>query len=379
MKGKFNRSIGELWTRKGLVIFQFVVSSILIVSVFVVYKQIEFIETKNLGYNKDNIIYFNSEGKLAENRDAFLSEIKNIPGVENASAAGFSIIGSHSTTSDINWKGKNPEDINDFETYWIDYGFIEMIGIKMKEGRTFSKSFSADSSKIIFNEAAIRVMGINNPIGKLVNQWGENKQIIGVTKDFNFESLYTKVNPLFFMLAPGSWPMKINHGMEKETIDNIRLLYESYNPGNVFEYKFFDEDYQEQYTAEKRVATLSKYFAGLAILISCLGLFSLAAFTAERRRKEIGIRKVLGSSELGIVYLLTNDFTKIVLVSVLISLPLSYLITKNWLSSFAYRIDLHVWYFIGSGLITLFIAWITVGVQAIKAAIANPVESLRYE
>ena len=173
--------------------------------------------------------------------------------------------------------------------------------------------------------------------------------------------------------------VKLKAGTERETIDRLRKFYEEYNHGLPFEFKFLDDEYQALYASEMRVAILSRYFAAIAILISCLGLFGLAAFTAERRRKEIGIRKVLGSSEFGIITLLTSDFTKIVLASLLISLPVSYFITKHWLDSFAYRIDLNVWYFIGAGILTLLIAWITVGTQAIKGALANPVKSLRYE
>lgn len=383
LKGKFNSSIGELWPRKGLVIFQFALSGILIVSVLVVYKQIKYIQNKKLGFEKDNVMYFDMEGRITENRDAFLSEVKNIPGIVNASSTSFNILGLHNITGGVSWKGKNPDDIIDFHMQKVNYDFIETHGIKMKEGRAFSKDFGSDNSNIICNEAAIKIMGLKDPIGKVINLWGENRQIIGITKDFHFESLYKKVNPLLFVLASPSQNLKmmvkIKAGTEKETIERLRKFYEKYNPGFVFEYKFLDEDYQAKYVAEKRVAVLSRYFAGLAILISCLGLFGLAAFTAERRRKEIGIRKMLGSSELGIITLLTNDFTKIVLVSLLISLPVSYFVTKHWLDGFAYRIDLQVWYFISAALITLFIAWITVGTQAIKAALANPVESLRYE
>ncbi len=383
LKGKFNSSKGEPWIRKGLVVFQFVLSSILIVSVLVIYKQIEFIQTKKLGYDKDNIIYFNREGRVAEAGDAFLSELKDIPGIVDASSAGFSIVGSLNTTHGVSWEGKNPSDVTNFEIQFVNYNFIETLGIEMKEGRTFSKDFGSDNSKVIFNETAIKIMGFKDPIGKIVNLWGENRQIIGVTKDFHFESFHKRVNPLFFILLPPFLDLKImakiKSGTEKETIDKLRKFYEKYNPGYIFEYRFLDEDYQAQYISEIRIAVLSRYFAGIAIIISCLGLFGLAAFSAERRRKEIGIRKVFGSSTFKILYILSSDFTKIVLASMFISLPVSYFVTKHWLNGFAYRIDLQVWYFIAAALITLFIAWITVGTLAIKSALANPVEALRYE
>jgi ABC-type antimicrobial peptide transport system permease subunit len=266
---------------------------------------------------------------------------------------------------------------------FVNYDFIETHGIEMKEGRAFSKDFGSDDSKIICNETAVKVMGLKDPIGNLINVGGENRQIIGVTRDFHFESLHTKVNPMLITLAQPSrnlkMMVKIKKGTEKEALNRLRMLYENYNPGFVFEYKFLDEDYQAQYAAEKRVSILSRYFAGLAILISCLGLFGLAAFTAQRRTKEIGIRIVHGSTVSGIVRLLSGEFTKLVLLSVLIALPLSYFITNNWLNKFSYRIPLEWWYFIVSGLIALIIAWITVGSQAIRAANINPAECLKDE
>ncbi len=385
LKEKLHSSASELWIRKGLVIFQFTLSVIFIVAVLVVYKQIEFVQTKNLGYEKDNIIYFTKDGKFAENQnlEAFLSEVKNLPEVISASSTGHPLVKSSNYTTGLFWEGKNPNEIIRFENIYVDYDMIETLGIDMKEGRTFSRDFGSDNSAIIFNEAAIHAMGFKNSIGKVIKLWWRyDLKIIGVTKNFHFESLHENVKPAFFWIRP-QWTkyimVRIKAGMEKEAIHKIQKLYMKFNPGLSFDYKFLDASYQVQYAAEMRVAVLSRYFAGLAIIISCLGLFGLAAFTAERRRKEIGIRKVLGSSELGIITLLTNDFTKIVMASMLISLPVSYFITKHWLNSFAYRIDLQVWYFIGAGLITLFIAWLTVGVQAIKAATVNPVEALRYE
>jgi ABC-type antimicrobial peptide transport system permease subunit len=206
--------------------------------------------------------------------------------------------------------------------------------------------------------------------------------IIGVVKDFNFESLHENVKPLIFIPHTERTKMimaKIMAGRERETINRVQALYQSYNPGYQFDYKFLDEDFQTQYVAEQRVALLSRYFAGITIVISCLGLFGLAAFTAERRRKEIGIRKVLGSSEFRIVYLLSSDFTKLVFTAIVIAIPAAYLITKYWLDSFAYRINLEPWYFFSAGLAALLITWLTVGVQAVKAASANPIKALKYE
>jgi ABC-type antimicrobial peptide transport system permease subunit len=379
LRGKLDNLGGELWARKGLVVFQFTLSIILIVSVLVIYKQIEFVQTKNLGYNKDNILYFNAEGKVQDNLETFLTEVKKIPGIVNASSGG-SIISDYGSTIGLGWEGKSQDNNIAFQTVAVNYDMIETLGIGMKKGRAFSRDFATDTAKIIFNEAAIKVMGLKDPIGKVVNLWGEDKKIIGVAKDFHFQSLHERVKPLFFRLEPQQAMKvmaKIEAGREREILDRLQELYKVYNPGFVLDYRFLNEDYQELYAAEQRVAVLSKYFAGLAILISCLGLFGLAAFTAERRLKEIGVRKVLGASEFNIVYLLSSDFTKLVLTSILIALPVSFLIVKYWLGNFAYRIDLELWYFMGAGLTALLVAWFTVSMQSLRAARINPSQCLK--
>ncbi len=382
LKGTLNHSTGEVWARKGLVVFQFTMSVILIVAVLVVYKQTEFVQSKNLGYAKDNVIYFGADGRVKESLETFLAEVKNLPGIVNASSTAHSFMGQQSWTSGLQWEGKNPDDEVQFEIAKVNHDLIQTLGIGMAAGRPFSRDFATDSSAIILNEAAVQVMGLKDPVGKVVKLWGQDRQVIGVAKNFHFQSLHEKVTPLFFLLTPGETPnvvVKIAAGKEKAAIDGLRTFYEGYNRGFAFDYKFLSRDYQALYAAESRVAVLSRYFAGLAILISCLGLFGLAAFTAERRRKEIGIRKVLGSSELGIVRLLSGEFTKMVLTSVVIALPISYLLTKGWLERFAYRIPLEPWYFLLAGLLALLVALATVGVQALKAARANPVHSLKDE
>lgn len=380
LKGKLDNVMGEVWARKGLVVFQFTLSIILIVSVWVVYKQVQFIQTENLGYNKDNILIIGSEGKVNEKKETFISEIQKIPGVIAASSSGHDMTGHIGGTYGIEWPGKDPDNRTEFENMQANYGLIEMLGIEIKKGRSFSRDF-ADSSSIIFNEAAIKFMGLTDPIGKEVKLWGRNMQIIGVVKDFNFESFHEQIKPAFFWMSPyaSNIMIKIEAGKEQEVIARIQEFCNAFNPGFPLDYRFLDADYQFLYEAERKVSILSKYFAGLAILISCLGLFALAAFTAERRIKEIGIRKVLGSSEFGIVKILSGDFTKIVVIAIAIALPISFLVTDRWLESFAYHIDLEWWYFAGAGVVTLVIAWLTVGMQTVKAAMTNPVECLKAE
>ena len=383
LKGRLNRSIGELWARKGLVIFQFTISIILIVLVFVFYKQIMFIQSRNLGFDRTNIICFKKDGKLEEGLKPFLSELENIPGIINASSYHGDLIVNYTGTEGVSWEGKSPNDNVNFKYLWVGNNFIETIGIHVKEGQSFFKESTTNNSKIIFNETAIKSMGLKDPVGKTITLWGENKLIVGVVKDFNFESLYENLKPCFLLSSPtddmDNIIVKIKTGTERETIERIRKSYQKFNMGLPFEFKFMDDDYQILYESEYRVAILSRYFACIAIIISCLGLFGLTIFTAERRHKEIGVRKVFGSNELRIISLLSYDFTKQLLLSISFALPVSYLLARHWLDSFAYHIELEWWFFAGAGLITLLITWFTIGTQAIKAANSNPVECLKYE
>jgi predicted permease len=382
LKGKLQHFMGETWARKGLVVFQFTLSIILISAVWVVYRQMAYIQTKNLGYEKDHIVMLDREGKIRESQETFLAALQNLPGVVDASAIGHNMSGHNGGTYGIEWPGKNPEDRTEFERVPVDFGMIELLGIDMVEGRTFSREFKSDTGKIIFNEAAIEYMGISEPIGKKVKLWGREMEIAGVTSNFHFESFHEQIKPLFMWLAPDNASnimIKIAAGQEKETISKIQQFYQEFNPGFPFNYKFLDDEYQTLYLAEQKVSVLSKYFAGLAILISCLGLFGLSIFTAERRQKEIGIRKVLGSGELNIVFLLSGDFTRMVLIAILIALPVSYYLTMQWLESFAFGVDLSWWNFLGAGALALLIAWVTISVQTFKAARVNPIECLRNE
>jgi ABC-type antimicrobial peptide transport system permease subunit len=382
LKGKFDNFIGEVWARKGLVVFQFTLSIVLIVSVWVVYEQISFIQSRNLGYDKENVIMIPKEGAVRGKEETFLAELQKLDGVAGASAAGHDMTGHNGGTYGIDWPGKDPEDRTEFENLTVDFGFTELMGMDVKEGRTFSKDRSAENEKIIFNEAAVAYMNMKDPVGKKIKLWGEEREIIGVVKDFNFESFHEEIKPLFFRLSPehaNKIMVKIEKGSEEIAIGNIQRFYSSFNAGFPLTYRFLDQDYQELYAAEQRVGKLSKYFAGLAILISCLGLFGLAAFTTERRIKEIGIRKILGSTNVSIVYLLSAEFTKMILAAIAVALPLSYYFADVWLKNFAFRIDLQWWFFAASGLAALVIAWITVGIHTMKAASTNPSQCLRSE
>jgi putative ABC transport system permease protein len=390
LKGKFNTSLGELWVRKGLVIFQFALSVIFIVGLLVVNKQIEYTQTKNMGYNRDNIICFQWKGKsnvydkINSDFDTFMAELKNIPGVVNSSDMSGSILKDIYKQAGVSWSGRAEDKYYIFESPIFGYNCIETLGLKIIAGRSFSREYNDDNSKVILNEAAVKMMDLKDPVGNRFKRDMDIRHdmtVIGVVKDFHYGSLHNNIEPMIIRFLPynGNILVKMKAGTEVATIGRIKGFYQKFFPEYPFDFTFMDAEYQKLYESESKVAALSKYFAGLAIIISCLGLFGLAAFTAERRRKEIGVRKVFGSTELSIFYLLSGDFTKQVLVSIFIALPVSYLAARNWLNTFASRTDLEWWFFAGAGFMALFIAWLTVGSQAVRAANTNPAECLKDE
>jgi putative ABC transport system permease protein len=377
LKGKLSSTGGETLTRKVLVVFQFVISIVLIISVTVVYRQMQLIQHQNLGYNKDQLIHFSNEGKLQQNEQAFLNDIKNIPGVVNASDMEGDMLGNHTSGGGLDWPGKTQRV--EFDGIYADYNFMETMGLKLAEGRAFSSRYGTDSTGIVFNETAIKAMGLKNPIGKTIKLWGTPAHIIGVVKDFHYESLYKRVGPFFinYRKNTANVLVKLKAGSEKATIDRLAALYASYNPGLPFDYQFLDADYQALYASEQRVAVLSRYFAGIAILISCLGLFGLAAFTAQKRQKEISIRKVVGASVNNLVFLLSKEFLKLVIIAALVAFPLAWWATYQWLNTFAYHTSVSPAIYAITLFLMLGIALIVVGYQALKAALTNPVKSLR--
>jgi putative ABC transport system permease protein len=381
LKNKLKSSVGERFVRQGLVVFQFMLSIILIVAVLVCNRQIAYIQTSNLGYSRENVVFIPIQGDIQNHLGSFLAELKKSPGIRNASSMSGNI--AEGDNMEIFWAGKDPNVHISFEYRKINYDFIETLGMSMKEGRSFSRAFADDSSGIILNETAIKAMGLKNPLGKTVDYMGtKTLRIIGIVKDFHFQSFHEAIKPLLFILAPGENDgivAKLGAGQDRVAMEGVEKLYKEYSSGYAFGYRFMDEDYQALYSGERRVGMLSGYFAGLAIFISALGLFGLATFTVERRQKEIGIRKVLGSGASGIFFLLSKGFIRLILISIVIALPVSYFLTKSWLDNFAYRIDLTVWYFLLAGCLALIIAWLTVATQALKAAYSNPLKSIKTE
>ncbi len=386
-RGVLKTSSGEIFVRKGLVVFQFVISLVFIISVMVVYRQLSYIQSRNLGFNKENIVSFEIEGtnvdRMIRNRKVIEDAVERLPEVVSVAAMTHGALANdYGTTNNITWQGKHPnEDIN-FQNIGVDYNTIETLGMQMVEGRSFSREKSSDSAEIIFNEAAIRAMNLKDPVGKKVMMWGDERTIVGVVKDFHLESLHENVKPFAFRLEPvftNHVIARIKPGQEAAAIQKMEDIYERYNAGNLFNYRFVDEEFQKLYMAETRTGKLSKYFAGLTILISCLGLFGLSAFTAQRRQKEIAVRKVIGASVSNVVMLLTKEFIILIGTSILIAIPIAWWITGVWLNNFAYKAQVPGTLFIVAAVLILFISISTISYQALKAALSNPVKSLRNE
>lgn len=389
LKGILKFKAGATYFRKGLVVFQFALSIILILGMIVIYRQINFINNKNLGFAKEDLLYIPLEGPMAKNFMAFKEELLKQPGIKNISSAQSSPLEVGSSTQGVRWPGKDTTKLILFSNNPITYDYLETMGIKLIGGRDFDPSFSLDTMNYLVNEAAAKKIGYQDPVGKELTMWGDKGTIIGLMKDFHHNSLHVPIEPLILRLFKGSWVseggywgnviIRTEKGKSKQAIASMEKVFKQFNPGFPFKYYFTDDEIAKNYKAEHTVSKLSKYFAFLAIFISCLGLFGLVTFTAEQKTKEIGIRKVLGASVTGIVRMLSKDFLKLVLIATIIAFPVAWWLMHTWLDDFAYRIDIGWWVFAVAGIAALLIALLTISFQSIKAAIANPVKSLRTE
>lgn len=381
LKGKMGGGSGGRWLHKGLVVFQFAISVLLIISVTVIYQQISFIQTSNLGYDNEHLISFRKEGKLAEDAEAFITETKKVAGVVNASHMWGRLPGKIGTKGNLQWKDQDPELKSTlFHSIEGGHDMAKLLDVEIKEGRFLSKDIPSDKTGIVMNEAAIAIIGYEDPIGQKF--WvREMCTIVGVVKDFHFEGMHEKIKPFFFTVHPSgnTFMVKIEAENQNETISKLQDLYSEFNPGYPFEFKFVDQGYQKLYLDEQRIATLSKYSAAIAIAISCLGLLALTAFTTQKRFKEVVIRKVLGSNQRSIMSLLSREFMILVFLAVVLAMPVGYYFMKNWLDNFAYRIHLGPQYFVLAGILVLAIAWLIIMVQITKSAKVNVAESLRSE
>jgi len=383
LKGLPKFSKTALWFRKGLVVFQFMLSIILIVGTIVVKEQVRYIQTMNLGYDRENLIYIPLEGDLTGKYELFKNQVQNMAGIQNVTRMTQNPTQIENGTGGVEWEGKDPTSGVEFTWSMVGYDFTRTLHTKIIQGRDFSKDFPTDSVGYILNETALKITGYKNPIGKPLTFWQKKGTIIGVLKDFHFNSVHAPINPLVLSLGEtvnwGEALVRTKAGQTKQALASLEKVCKELNPKFPFTYKFSDEEYQNLYANEQVVDQLSNYFSILAIFISCLGLLGLVMFSAEQRTKEFGIRKVLGASP-GILFsLLSREFLLLVLIALAIASPIAWLAMNKWLQDYQYRINITWSIFVIAGLFALVIALLTVSFQAIKSAVANPAKSLRTE
>jgi len=386
LKGKLPGS-SRTWLRKGLVAFQFAMSAFLIMATGIVYNQLEYIQNKKLGFNAEQLIIMPiRENEMRLMYEIFKRELLENPNVASVAASG-NLPGGGDWGIPYEPEGFPPDKIPPMRILVVDHDFIQTFQMELAAGRSFSKNFSADTSAaFMINEEAARQLGWNDPTSKMIAMPAIQRQaapVIGVLKDFHFRSMHEKIGPIMFFIPPPDWFTVFSVRVRPENFSGMLKFLENkwqqFDPKHPFDYTLFDEQFARLHQAETRMGELLRYVSILAILIACLGLFGLAAFTAEQRTKEIGVRKVLGASVGSIVMLLSKDFTRLVLIGFIIAAPLAYYAMHRWLQDFVYRTEIGAGVFILSGLLALAIAWLTVSYQSIKAALGNPVEALRYE
>ncbi|AQG81072.1 ABC transporter permease [Spirosoma montaniterrae] len=382
--------LGDLSLRSGLVVFQFMMSVILIVGTLVIYRQITYIQNKNLGFRRDQVLIINDTYVLGKSTDAFRQEVLRLPGVVSGSVSSFLPVPSNRSNTLFFPEGQVDQSKGVSIQNWnVDHEYIKTMGMQMVVGRDFARSFGSDSSAILLNETAAKIFGgVKNVLGKRIVKFNDPSlknfrryTVIGVVKNFHYESLRKEIGALCLELTPdhNATTFRLRNADVPKLVGLIESKWKQMAPGQPFNYNFMDESFDQTYRAEQRIGTLALTFAVLAILIACLGLFGLATFTAEQRTKEIGIRKVLGASVASIVTLLSKDFLKLVLVAIVIASPVAWYAMHRWLADFAYRIEIEWWVFALAGMLAVGIALLTVSFQSIKAAVANPVKSLRSE
>ena len=370
--------------RKVLVVMQFTVSVTLIIGTIIVFRQIQYAKDRPIGYSRNGLIEIRmNTPELIKHYDALRSDLKNTGAVEEMSQSSGAITAQDGGTTDISWEGKSPEAHPLVMSNAVSHDYGNTIGWQIKEGRDFSRSFSTDTASMILNEAAVKLMGLKKPLDSYVKARGRSYKVVGIVKDMIKENPFSPVNPSFF-ICNYNWVSFINIRLApdqsiSEALGKVENVFKKYNPGSPFTYNFADEEYAKKFGTEERVGKLATFFASLAVLISCLGLFGLASFVAEQRTREIGIRKVLGASVTNLWQMLSKDFVLLVIISCIISIPIAWYFMSDWLKNYKYHTEMSWWIFAATAGGALVITLLTVSFQAIRAALLDPVKSLRSE
>lgn len=386
LKGLKLKDSGAAYIRKGLVVLQFTASIVLIISTIIVYQQIQHVKSRQLGFNKDNLVEMDLQGDMAKNFNPVKQEFLNTGNVENVALASQNIIYSGNNSSNFTWDSKLAGSKVLVSRRYVSPEFFETSGMKLIEGRNLAVADTLSPEKIVITQSLAKLMGSGSAIGKKIHREGETEfaTVVGVVNDYVYGNMYGHPDPvIFWSAAPHNCHkmfVRFKPGKDVEkSLASLQGILKKYNPAYPFNYTFVDEQFNWMFTSEMLVGKLSRVFASLAIIISCLGLFGLAAYTAEKRNKEIGIRKVLGASVTGLARLLSMEFLQLVIVSCVVAFPLAYLLMTHWLKSYEYRIGINWWIFALSGVMAVIIALATISFQAVKAALTNPIKSLRSE
>jgi putative ABC transport system permease protein len=380
LKGKLAAGIANTFLRKTLVVTQFIFSVSLIIATIIISEQLKYVRQKDLGFDKEHVFAFTLKDEMHNHFEAFRNELLKQPGILGVASINGTVAGVNGTTGDTYWEGKEPNRTFLIHPNAIDKDLIPLLKMKIIQGSNFTGS-PADSAHFILNETAVKQTGIKDPIGKSFSLWQNKGTIIGVIKDFNYASLKKAIEPAIFYYDPACWGMYVKTTARdaSKAIAGTTRTWKQYTSEFPFDYSFLDDDFNRMYKNDQRLGTLFNVFAVVAILISCLGLFGLATYTAHVKTKQIGIRKVLGASVTSITGLLAREFILLVLVAFVVASPVTWFVMNKWLQDFAYRISISWWMFLITGVLAILIAVFTVGFQAVRAAIANPVKSLRTE
>jgi putative ABC transport system permease protein len=386
LKGTFKRANALINPRKVLVVLQFTFAIVMIVCTIIIEKQIRYAQDRESGYNKRNLIYSFLSGNINKNYELIKNDLLTM-GIASSVTKTSAPLTEGWNSGGADWKGKNPNDRTEFNFFNCDGNLVKTAGLQLVEGRDIDlKKYPSDSTAVLLNETAVKIMQFKHPIGEMIDQgaWDTVWHVVGVVKDFILQSPYERIKPIVIQGPRANWfnliTVKLsNQNSTARNLAAMEKVFKQYNPDYPFEYNFIDEQYAKKFEDEQTTGVLTAFFAGLTIFISCLGLFGLASYMAENRIKEIGVRKVLGASVLNIAAMLSKDFVKLIAISILIASPIAWWSMNKWLGLYNYHIDISVWIFIEAGLLSIVIALMTVSFQAFKAAVANPVKSLRSE
>jgi len=368
--------------RETLVVLQFAMAIVLIVNTIIIKKQHTYLQKQDVGIQKENILLFEMRGTLKEKYEFFKTQLVTIEGVKSVSFSSHIPTGIYSNGGGYNWTGKPPETDPLVSNTSVDFDYLETFGIKMYQGEFYEENRYMDTTNVVINKSFADIIGLDPIIGEVITAWSRKMKVIGVTNDFNFKPLSTKIEPLILYSIPDYYYYvfcRLSPENLPNTIKKIEDVHQQLNGSFPFEYHFLDSDFENMYASEQRQGRIFNVFAFLAIFISCLGLFGLSSFMMTQRTKEIGIRKTNGAEALNIMLLFSRYYTRWVLVSFVVALPVSYFLIHAWLKNYAYKTSISWWVFALSGIIAIIIAVITVGGQSWKAARKNPIEALRYE